>query len=101
MSGVKKLLTWIFLILVAAIALLAAADNSSPVSLKFLDWETVSLPVAWWMLMAFVVGVTFGTLLNLVSNTRLRMNARRARQVAEGRTRELDQARAEAVQAAE
>jgi hypothetical protein len=47
------------------------------------------------MISAFVVGVVFGNLLNVVSNTRLRMEARRERKTAEGRTQELDQAKAQ------
>jgi hypothetical protein len=45
--------------------------------------------------MAFVLGIAFGTALNLMTNTRLRLNARAAAKTAEVRTRELDQARAE------
>ena len=94
MSAIKKLLTWILVLIVAAIALLAAADNSEAVALKFLDWESTALPVSWWMLAAFIIGVLFGLVLNLVSNTRLRLNARRANKEAAGRTRELDQMKA-------
>ena len=77
------------------VALLAGADNSDEVSLKFLEWQSMSLPVSAWILMAFVIGVLFGTGLNLMTNTRLRMDARAANKTAVNRTRELDQARAE------
>lgn len=97
MGFIKKTL-FIFIALVAfLVALLAAADNSAEVALRFLEYETPVWPISWWMISAFVVGVIFGNLLNVVSNTRLRMDARRARKTADGRTQELDQARAEPV----
>lgn len=97
MGFIKKTL-FLFLALVAfLIALLAAADNSAEVALRFLEYETPVWPISWWMITAFVVGVVFGNLLNVVSNTRLRMDARRARKTADGRTQELDQARAQPV----
>jgi uncharacterized integral membrane protein len=97
MGFIKKTL-FLFIALVAfLVALLAAADNSAEVALRFLEYETPVWPISWWMTSAFVVGVVFGNLLNVVSNTRLRMDARRARKTADGRTQELDQARAKPV----
>ena len=97
MGFIKKTL-FLFIALVAfLVALLAAADNSAEVALSFLEYETPVWPISWWMTSAFVVGVVFGNLLNVVSNTRLRMDARRARKTAVGRTQELDQARAQPV----
>jgi len=95
MGFIKKTL-FLFIALIAfLVALLAAADNSAEVALRFLEYETPVWPISWWMLTAFVVGVVFGNLLNLVSNTRLRLDARRARKTADGRTLELDQAKAQ------
>ena len=97
MGFIKKTL-FLFIALVAfLVALLAAADNSEEVALRFLEYSTPVWPISWWMLSAFVIGVVFGNLLNLVSNTRLRMHARSAKKAADGRTRELDQARAQPV----
>ena len=97
MGFIKKIL-FLFTALVAfLVALLAAADNSAEVALRFLEYETPVWPISWWMISAFVVGVVFGNLLNVVANTRLRMDARRARKTADGRTQELDQARAQPV----
>jgi len=94
MIYIRKVLFFILATFIFIAALLAAADNSDAVSLRFLEWESPAWPVSWWMLMAFVIGVIFGSLLNLYSNTRLRMNARAASKTAESRTRELDEARA-------
>jgi uncharacterized integral membrane protein len=97
MGFIKKTL-FLFIALIAfLVALLAAADNSAEVALRFLEYETPVWPISWWMLTAFVIGVVFGNLLNLVSNTRLRLDARRARKTADGRTLELDQAKAQPV----
>jgi uncharacterized integral membrane protein len=97
MGFIKKTL-FLFIALVAfLVALLAAADNSAEVALRFLEYETPVWPISWWMISAFVVGVVFGNLLNVVANTRLRMDARRARKTADGRTQELYQARAQPV----
>ena len=97
MGFIKKTL-FLFIALIAfLVALLAAADNSAEVALRFLEYETPVWPISWWMLTAFVIGVVFGNLLNLVSNTRLRLDARRARKTADCRTLELDQAKAQPV----
>ena len=97
MGFIKKTL-FLFIALIAfLVVLLAAADNSAEVALRFLEYETPVWPISWWMLTAFVIGVVFGNLLNLVSNTRLRLDARRARKTADGRTLELDQAKAQPV----
>lgn len=95
MSVIKRTIFILVALIAAVIALLAAVDNSDEVALKFLDYESPVWPISWWILTAFVIGVLFGAALNFVSNTRLRMDARRANKTTEGRTRELDRARAE------
>ncbi len=95
MDLIKKTLFWTVALIVFVIALLAAADNSEEVALKFLDYETPVWPISWWVLLAFVVGVLFGNLLNFVSNTRLRMNARAANKTAQSRTQEMDKLKAQ------
>lgn len=94
MNAVKKTLFVLVALIAAVVALLAAADNSDEVALRFLEFESPVWPISWWMLTAFVIGVLFGTALNLWSNTRLRMDVRKANKTAAGRTRELDQVRA-------
>jgi uncharacterized integral membrane protein len=95
MGFIKKIL-FLFIALVAfLLVLLAVADNSAQVALKFLEYETPVWPISWWIISAFVVGVVFGNLLNVVSNTRLRMEARRERKTAQGRTQELDLVKAQ------
>ena len=95
MTFIRKVLFFILLVFLFVIALLAAADNSDAVALKFLDWRSPVWPVSWWMLMAFVIGVLFGIALNFYSNTLLRLDARHANKAAVDRTRQLDRARVE------
>ena len=95
MAFLRKLLFLILALTVFVIALLAAADNSNEVALKFLDYQTPVWPVSWWMLAAFVFGVLFGSILNFVANTRLRMDVRAANKSAASRSKELDQTKAE------
>lgn len=78
MNFLKKWTLRLLLVVVFLVALLAASDNSEMVRLTFLDFETPAWPVSWWMLLAFVLGVGFGLLLNAWSNIRLRYKARQA-----------------------
>ena len=95
MGFIKKTL-FLFIALVAfLVALLAAADNCTEVTLRFLEYESPVWPISWWMIAAFVVGVAFGNLLNVVSNTRLRMESRRDRKIAQSRIKDLDQVKAQ------
>jgi len=77
--------------------LLAASANSQEVALSFLGWSTPEWPLSAWVLVAFVVGVLFGILLNFFTNTKLRMDARSARKRVEKTSAELDKAKAEPV----
>lgn len=94
MGYLKKALFLLVAIVLFVVVLLAAADNSNEVALQFLDWQTWVWPISWWMLLAFIAGVAFGTVLNLVSNTRLRLDVRKANKSAAGHARALDQTKA-------
>ena len=94
MALIKKILFTFIALIVFVIALLAAADNSEEVALKFLEYETPIWPISWWVLIAFVLGTLFGNLLNIVANTKLRLNARAASKTAASRTREMDKLKA-------
>tara|TARA_B100000676_G_scaffold223335_1_gene220632 strand:- start:105 stop:419 length:315 start_codon:yes stop_codon:yes gene_type:complete len=95
MAYIGKILFVVLAMVLFIVALLAAADNSDPVALQFLSWQSSVWPISWWMLLAFVVGVLFGLMLNFYRNTRLRFDARQANKIAGNRTRQLDQARAD------
>ncbi len=91
MTFIKKWLLRALLLLVFILVLLAASENSQAVALVFLDFSSPQWPVSWWMLVAFVIGLGFGLLLNTLTNTRLRLDARRAKKVVEESRRALDQ----------
>ncbi len=90
MAFLKKWLVRLLILVVFITALLAASDNSSEVPLTFLDWQTPAWPVSWWVLSAFLLGTLFGILLNFVSNTRLRLDARKANKSVQKTVLELD-----------
>ena len=90
MNLVKK---WFFrgvLFIIFLIALVAASENSADVSLKFLDYRTPEWPVSWWVLIAFVIGLGLGSLLNFVSNTQLRLRYREAEKKIAATNRQMD-----------
>ena len=95
MAFIKKTIFVFLALILFIVALLAAADNSDEVALKFLEYETPVWPISWWILSAFVFGVLFGNLLNFVSNARLKMDIRQANKTAAVRTKELDEAKAQ------
>ena len=95
MGFIKKVLFLSVALVVFLVALLAAAENSEEVALRFLAYKSPVWPISWWMVTAFVVGVVFGSLLNVVSNTRLRIESRRERKIAQGRTQDLDKSKAQ------
>ena len=99
MNFVRKWLFRLFLLVVAIVALLLAADNSTEVPLTFLEWQTPSAPVSWWMLGAFVAGTLFGMMTNVWANTRLRLASRQANKALAQSNQELDKARSETVDA--
>jgi putative membrane protein len=94
MNFIKSLLFWFVAIIVFFVALLAAVDNSDAVALTFLDWSTPAVPVSWWVLAAFIIGVVFTLMVNTWSNTRLRLKARQANKQVSKINESLDKAKA-------
>lgn len=97
MNLLRKWAFRLLLFVVAVLALLLAADNSSEVPLAFLDYESMALPVSWWILIAFVLGTLFGMVTNLMANTKLRLESRKANKALERSNAELDKARADSL----
>ena len=95
MNLVKK---WFFrgvLFIIFLIALVAASENSANVSLKFLDYRTPAWPVSWWVLISFLIGLGLGSLLNMFSNTQLRLRHRKAEKKIAATNRQIDNIKAE------
>jgi lipopolysaccharide assembly protein A len=98
MTFIKKWSLRTLLLLVFIVVLLAASENSQAVALVFLDFKSPQWPVSWWMLVAFVIGLGFGLVLNTLTNTRLRLDARRAKKIVAESQRALDQSRSQLVE---
>ena len=95
MVYIRKILFFVATFSLFILVLIAAADNSDSVILRFLQWESLPWPISRWMLLAFVVGLLLGTALNFSSNFRLRAGARQANKIASYRGEQLDKVRAE------
>ena len=94
LTFLKKWVFRLFLVLIAFFTVIAAADNSTPVPLFFLGYESWALPVSGWVLVSFVLGGLFGMATNVWTNTRLRLSARQSSKEAKLHGKALDQARA-------
>ena len=94
MNLVKKWLLRLVIFVVFVVALVAATDNSQEVALTFLGMQTPTAPLSWWVLAAFLLGVLFALVINFMTNTRLRMAARKATRTVEKANKELDKAKA-------
>jgi uncharacterized membrane protein YciS (DUF1049 family) len=75
-------LSWLAKVFWALLAILlfflaALAVNQDPVVLKFLNWQTPSISVFWWLLAAFGAGLLIGLLGITVLTTRLSLKNRR------------------------
>ena len=68
----------LFLVVLFVVVWLGSTQNSIPVTLQFLDFESPEWPVSYWLAGAFGLGFVAALLINLWSNTRLRLRARRA-----------------------
>ncbi len=91
----KSLLFWAVAVILFFVALLLAADNSEEVALTFLEYATPQWPISWWVLASFVLGVVFTSLLNIWSNSALRLAARKANSQVKKTNQTLDKVRAE------
>ena len=78
MHALRRVASVSLALCVAVFGLLAV--NQTPVSLRFLIWETPSVSLFWWLLLAFVLGLLLGGLSALIGGMRRRAR-QRAREV--------------------
>jgi uncharacterized integral membrane protein len=71
------------------LGVLAFVDNSSDVALRFLDWQTPTLSLYWWLLGALLTGIAIGWLAASVTVVRAKVAQRRATRELATSTREL------------
>ena len=83
MSRLRRYLLALTGLAALLLAVLLHIDNADPVRLRFLAFETVALPLFWWLLASFVAGVGIGFLCALPRRRR-RSNAPAASDVRSG-----------------
>ena len=73
------------------IVLVAASENSDPVTLKFLDLESGALPVAWWLLGSFLAGWLLSSMFGYITTIGLRKQVRQTNKVNSQDNQKLEQ----------
>jgi len=96
MKLINSLIFKLTVLLVIIIVLLAAVDNSQDVALKFLDFSTFELPLLGWVIIAFVSGIICASVVNMWTNTRLKLKIRSANKQVNQANDALDEARGQA-----
>ena len=87
----KRSLLRLFAGMLFVVVLVAASDNSDPVTLKFLDSETGALPVAWWLLGSFLAGWLLSSMFGYITTIGLRKQVRQTNKVNPQDNQELAQ----------
>ncbi|TVS18254.1 MAG: DUF1049 domain-containing protein [Gammaproteobacteria bacterium] len=78
MGILRSLIFLLLLLLMLALGVLIGIDNSDPVPLVFLDWQSPSLPVFLWVCGALTLGLLLGILLSSIGTLRQRRGRRQA-----------------------
>lgn len=73
MRSFKRLLVLIVAIGLAAVVVLFTLENRTPIQLLLFGWQTAELPMALYVLGAFVLGLVLGPVLSWWPHQRLRM----------------------------
>lgn len=73
MRSFKRLLVVIIALVLAAGVVFFTLENRAPIQLVFFDWPSPELPVALYVLSAFVLGLIIGPLVSWWPHKRLRM----------------------------
>ncbi|SRR5690554_5832442 len=73
MRSFKRLLVLIIALALAAAVVFFVLENRTPTQLMFLDWQTPQLPLALFVMSAFVLGLLLGPLISWWPQQRLRM----------------------------
>ena len=73
MQSFKRLLVLIIAVALAAAVVFFTLENRTPMSLLFFGWQTAELPIALYVMSAFVLGLVLGPLLSWWPHQRMRM----------------------------
>ncbi len=73
MQSFKRLLVFVIALGLAAAVVFFTLENRTPVHLLFFGWQTPELPMALYVLSAFVLGLIIGPLVSWWPQQRMRM----------------------------
>ena len=63
MHWVKSFIARLALLALGVVAFVLATENSDPVVLRLLEFESEAWPISWWIVISFFVGVLVGQVL--------------------------------------
>ena len=95
MTWIKATLLGALLLVLVLVGLLLGIDNHTQVSLRFLNKESPSLAVFWWLYTAFLSGVVAGLALCFAGLLRAKIKERRLKRGLAERDRQLAALRGE------
>ena len=93
MNYIKRLVLGLLLGILFIVGLVYGTDNSTPVSLVFLNWKSPEWPVSWWVLVAFALGIGLGYLINISVNVRAKVGTLKTERELQKSKDELDKLR--------
>jgi uncharacterized integral membrane protein len=67
MHWVKSFIARVALLALGVVAFVLATENSDPVVLRLLEFESEAWPISWWIVLSFFVGVLVGQVLSSAS----------------------------------
>jgi uncharacterized integral membrane protein len=67
MHWVKSFIARLALLALGVVAFVSATENSDPVVLRLLEFESEAWPISWWIVISFFVGVLVGQVLSSAS----------------------------------
>ena len=99
MKWLKSLALLAAVLVVFVLALLGSTSNNEAVTLNFAVWETPrALPVYWWLLFAFLIGIGLGIVNTVWLNARYRLELRKLKRNLAQTTAEVERLRTLSVQ---
>jgi putative membrane protein len=93
MNYIKRLLLGLLLGILFIVGLVYGTDNSTPVSLAFLNWKSPEWPVSWWVMVAFALGIGVGYLMNIGMSVRTKVGTLKTKRELQKSKDELDKLR--------
>lgn len=67
MHWLKSFIARLALLALGVVGFVLATENSDPVALRLLEFESEAWPISWWIVLSFFVGVLVGQVLSSAS----------------------------------